>query len=988
MHPALPLFVVIFTLSGFAGLIYESIWTHYLKLFLGHAAYAQTLVLAIFMGGMALGAWLCSRYSRNWPNLLRGYALAELAIGFCALVFHPFYTTFLDLAYDNVFPALGSPGAVTAFKWSAGTLLILPQSILLGMTFPLMTAGVIRLYPQRPGETVAALYFGNSLGAAIGVLASGFVLIGWLGLPGTITLVGLLNICLALWVWRLSSAASVPIPPVVTAKPEGAASNYLPYLLVALITGMASFLYEIGWIRMLTLVLGASTHAFELMLSAFIAGLALGGLWIRSRIERIADPRGYLGKVQIFMGLLALATLPMYGQTFELMRWLLNHLDKTETGYTLFNLGSHGIALAVMLPATFCAGMTLPLITFLLLRERQGERSIGAVYAANTVGAILGVLLAVHVGLPMIGLKGVILLGAALDVALGIWLLWTGSRSWQRTALAGAFSCGAFAIVLWGVQLSPHQMASGVYRQGTLMIAEETAIPFHRDGKTATISVTRLPDGVQSIRTNGKTDAALSMGEGPPRPDEHTMILAGLLPMALHPEARRVANIGLGSGLTTHSLLGNPRLEQVDTIEIEPAVIEAIELFRPRVARALDDPRSKLHVEDAKSFFSSHQKKYDIIISEPSNPWVSGVSGLFSEEFYARIKPRLNEGGLLVQWLQLYEIDLPLVATVFKALAVHFEDYDVYAANNGDLIIVARPQGRIPPLNPWLFEEPALAEPLRRLSIHGIDDLEVRWVANKQVLAPLIESYTIRANSDYDPVLDQGAARARFMSADASGLLAPDFSRLGGLRLLGGHERQPQGGVTVNSDALASVFWGLAQSLYDYRHTQRWVWDSSRFELPPQIINYAELGRQALACNTAMPVGRWLDGMYNSVAKRMIPYLDTARGERLLRELNDPACQAWLDPLQRHFTGLLTAIVHRDAVEMSASARRLLGMANFQDPEFVEYLVSAGMQGDLLQKDRNAAQKLLLQYTPALGERRQISLSLRLLAAHSGVATP
>lgn len=266
--------------------------------------------------------------------------------------------------------------------------------------------------------------------------------------------------------------------------------------------------------------------------------------------------------------------------------------------------------------------------------------------------------------------------------------------------------------------------------------------------------------------------------------------------------------------------------------------------------------------------------------------------------------------------------------------------------------------------------------------------MEVRWVANRQVLAPLIESYAIRANSDYDPVLDQGAARARFMSADASGLLTPDFSRLGGLRLLGGHERQPQGSATVNSEALASVFWGLAQSLYDYRYTQRWVWDNSRFELPPQIINYAELGRQALTCNTAMPIGRWLDGMYNSVAKRMIPYLDAAKGEHLLRELNDPACQAWLDPLQRHFTELLTAIVHRDAVAMSVSARRVLGMANFQDPEFVEYLVSTGMHGDLLQGDRNAARKLLQQFTPALGERRQGSLSLRLLAAHSGAANP
>ncbi len=988
MRPTPAIFVAIFAVSGFAGLIYESIWTHYLKLFLGHAAYAQTLVLAIFMGGMALGAWLCSHYSRRWPHLLRGYALAELTIGLCALAFHPLFTAFVDLAYDHVIPTLSSPGAVTAFKWSAGTLLILPQSVLLGMTFPLMTAGVIRLFPERPGATVAALYFSNSLGAAIGVLASGFLLIAWLGLPGTIALAGLLNLCLALGVWRLAPASNPPVPsPTVKSKTRPTVANYLPYLLVALITGLASFLYEIGWIRMLTLVLGASTHAFELMLSAFITGLALGGLWIRGRIERITEPRGYLGKVQIIMGLLALATLPLYSQTFELMRWLIAQLDKTETGYILFNLGSHAIALAIMLPATFCAGMTLPLITSLLLHEHQGERSIGAVYAANTVGSILGVILAVHIGLPMLGLKGTLSLGAGLDIALGLALLWAGGRSWQRTAWAGALSCATLAAVVWWVQLSPHKMASGVYRKGTLIAADEAAVPFQRDGKTASISVTRAPNGHQTIRTNGKADAALAMEAGRLPPDEHTMILVAALPLALHPEARQVANIGLGSGLTTHSLLGYPRLEQVDTIEIEPAVIEAIELFRPRVARALDDPRSRLHVEDAKSFFSSQRKKYDIIVSEPSNPWVSGVAGLFSEEFYTRIKHYLDNDGLLVQWLQLYEIDLPLVMSVFKALSPHFEDYEVYAANGGDLVIIARPQGRIPELDPAIFDEPALAELLKRIDIDSIGELEVRWLANKQVLMPLIESYAIQANSDYYPVLDLGAAKTRFLELDATLLQTPDFSRLAGLRLLGRHSQRPHGPVTVNRDVPATLFWALGQTLYDYRYTQRWNWDDSVFQLPPQIREYAELGRLALnQCGAMLPIGRWLDGMYNNTAKRMIPYLDTAQGERLLRGLNTSMCQTRLKPLQNHFVELLIAITLKDAAAMSESARVLLNEAHFKDPDFVEYLVSAGMQGDLLQKNPEAARELLRQYSPDLGERMKSSLALRLLAAHSGAA--
>src|SRR5712671_6357417 len=185
----------LFAASGFAGLIYESIWTHYLKLFLGHAAYAQTLVLAIFMGGMAVGSWISSRRSARWRNLLAAYAFTEGAIGLLGLVFHEVFTSATGLAYAAVLPWLAwSPAAVSVFKWGLSTALILPQSVLLGMTFPLMTAGVLRAFGDRPGRSVALLYFTNSLGAAAGVLVSGFVLVGALGLPGTIRLAGIINL--------------------------------------------------------------------------------------------------------------------------------------------------------------------------------------------------------------------------------------------------------------------------------------------------------------------------------------------------------------------------------------------------------------------------------------------------------------------------------------------------------------------------------------------------------------------------------------------------------------------------------------------------------------------------------------------------------------------------------------------------------------------------------------------------------------------------
>src|SRR6267142_783983 len=200
-------YYLVFVASGFAGLIYESIWTHYLKLFLGHAAYAQSLVLAVFMGAMAAGAWLCARFSRRLGNPLRAYALVEALVGALALAFHEVFVALTDWAFAALLPALGAEWLALGAKIALSSLLIVPQSLLLGMTFPLMSAGLARAQPRGAGEAVAMLYFTNSLGAALGVLASGFVMIAALGLPGTLRAAGLLNLCLALAVWLVAGDA-------------------------------------------------------------------------------------------------------------------------------------------------------------------------------------------------------------------------------------------------------------------------------------------------------------------------------------------------------------------------------------------------------------------------------------------------------------------------------------------------------------------------------------------------------------------------------------------------------------------------------------------------------------------------------------------------------------------------------------------------------------------------------------------------------------
>ena len=725
-----PLLFLLFAASGFSGLIYESLWAQYLKLFLGHAAYAQTLVLAIFMGGMALGAWICSRFSGSWSNLLRGFALAEAAIGVLAVLFHPLFVRFLDWAYGWLIPVLGPSLLLDPVRWGLSALLILPQTLLLGMTFPLMAAGLIRRFPHNSGSTISILYFTNSLGAALGVLVSSFFLVARVGLPGTLTIAGCINLMTAAAVWALAGSAVEPSMGTRSwlRSPDSRQATMRPvlFLWLAALTGAASLIYEISWIRLLNLVLGSTTHSFELMLSAFITGLALGSLWIRRRIDRLTNPVALLAGIQVAMGILALATLPLYSQTFRWMGWLTDNLPRTDLGYAWFSLASHGIAMAIMLPATFCAGTTLPLITHVLLRRGFGEKSIGAVYSWNTVGAIAGVFLAVHLGMDLLGLKGLVVLGAAMDIAAGAALAgaFLNHRFFRLAAAAGLLA------LLTGMALSldSYKMASGIYRTGHLLDRTNSQLLYHRDGKTATVSVVRTADGVTGLRTNGKTDAGVVMDWNfPPSEDDATLVLLAALPLALNPQLESVANIGMGSGITTHTLLLSPAPLRIDTIEIEPRMVEAARLFSPRNSRAFEDPRSHIHFDDAKAFFATSQRRYDLIVSEPSNLWVSGVASLFSLEFYRRVREHLTDDGLLAQWLHLYEVDLEIVLSILKALAKEFQAFDIYTINSADLIIVAGASGRLPRLHQDPFQHPEMARQLERIGVLGGGGAGTTW---------------------------------------------------------------------------------------------------------------------------------------------------------------------------------------------------------------------------------------------------------------------
>ena len=488
------LLTLVFILSGAAGLIYESIWSRYLGLFVGHSAYAQVIVLVIFLGGMSLGATIASKRSERLAEPLLWYAIVELVVGLLGLVFHDVFGAVSTLAYDSIFPALAGGPMLVVVKWTIAALLILPQSVLLGATFPLMTAGLIRRLGRdhndpaaASGRVIGVLYFANSIGAAVGVLVAGFWLIGAVGLQGTLLTAALVNILVAvatyvaLQAMRSSETGTgetepdeieaamdaavlgapdadlaeghsrLPTPVVATVVTSPPGLDLWTLLLgVSFGTAVASFIYEIAWIRMLALVLGSATHAFELMLSAFILGLALGAFWIRRRADSERDPVRLLGVVQFAMGAAAIATLAVYGSSFHWMAGLTEALDENAAGYRLYNLARYGIALAVMLPPTFCAGVTLPLITRMLLGAGHGERAIGAVYAWNTLGSIVGVAAAALWLMPLLGLKLLLIAGGAIDIALGVLLLWKRAQSRPETKGAAALAAAAGALLIVG----------------------------------------------------------------------------------------------------------------------------------------------------------------------------------------------------------------------------------------------------------------------------------------------------------------------------------------------------------------------------------------------------------------------------------------------------------------------------------------------------------------------------------------------------------
>jgi spermidine synthase len=323
-------------------------------------------------------------------------------------------------------------------------------------------------------------------------------------------------------------------------------------------------------------------------------------------------------------------------------------------------------------------------------------------------------------------------------------------------------------------------LTSGVFRYGQAPKPGERdqAIVFYRDGRTATVSVRHSEDGSYSIATNGKPDASLSAGwfdsdtsskalsrlDG----DESTQVLLPLTTLAHVPKAEHAAVIGNGSGMSSHFLLGSRTLKDLTTIDIEPEMINGSHTFYPVNRRVFDDPRSHYVHDDAKSYFAAANRKFDLILSEPSNPWVSGVSGLFTDEFYRRIRTYLTPDGVFGQWLHLYEIDDALVLSVIKAVHKNFPSYEIYLTADVDILIVASNRPQLPKPDWSVYSLPDIQVDLKRFHLITPDAAAGTFLVNREALTQVIGDAS-GANSDFYPMLDLTTEQARYEKRFAKG---------------------------------------------------------------------------------------------------------------------------------------------------------------------------------------------------------------------------
>ncbi len=729
--------------SGFAGLVYEIAWTRLLTLHLGHTTAAVSTVTAAFMGGLGIGGVLGGRVASGLSrrHALWIYALLEFAVALAAMLIAGSLTLLTPL-FAWAYGEDGTDPLFSFVRLACSFALLLIPGIALGATFPIAVRVAVAS-SARPGGPAGRLYGANTAGAAIGSFLAGFALIRLLGLVGT-TVIGVAasaaSVALALSIARRDLAdvplEETPVTPRLKRQesrrdrqrqpPGRVATNVYDwgverrrYGLAAAVlafTGFATFVHEVVWTRVLAMVVGPSIYAFAATLTSFITGLALGSFVGALLADRSRRPAIALALTLTVTAAVACVSIALVGNSLLEIVPGASERTATLTGIALPRLA---IALALTLPIALGLGVAFPLSLELAgSRDSIPARRLGVLYAVNTSASVAGALVAGFVAIPAIGLRWSLLAGT-VSLLLGAILLLVRSRLPGRARVVAFLPLAA--VIAWmaispgwdrewlaaGGYLYTRFVPAGVDRRAALTAG---TLLYYREGATGTVSVKTLT-GERSLSIDGKVDASTAR-------DMLTQKMLAHLPLLLHPDPRQVGIVGLGSGVTLASALVHP-VGSVDVVEISPEVVEASTHFADVNRRALDDPRTRLVHGDGRTHLALTSRRYDIVISEPSNPWMAGVASLFTREFFETVRSRLAPGGIFCQWAHTYDISDADLRSIVATFRLVFPEGAMWLAGDGDLMLV----GSTEPIEPRLeaisnaWQRPGVADDLRTIGM-------------------------------------------------------------------------------------------------------------------------------------------------------------------------------------------------------------------------------------------------------------------------------
>lgn len=771
-----------------AGLIYEVVWARQLSLFLGITSFAHTAVITAYMAGLAAGSLYFGRRADRVASPLRVYAWLEL--GICAYaMLTPFLFDALQAGYAGlagVAGVSGMPAHLARFAIALAALLV--PTFLMGGTLPLLVRGFVNSLPEL-GSATARLYGINTLGAMAGTLLAGYLLLPKFGIL-IATLAGVvINLGIAIYIIAVTTPGARETEPEPAVEQAGAAepAGALPHwvrsavLLGFALAGFAALLTQLAWIRAMILVVGGSVYAFTITLASFLAGIGLGSLLYLRLAPRgghgLALQEARLARAAVLAALIGFALVA----GLPLIAWLPHgFLAGFEVigadRFALFQLFIFALSFGVMIVPTLLMGALFPLIAVVWTRSNErAAGGVGAAYAINTTGTILGALLGGLVILPAIGVQKSVLLSASIYLLAALLFWWPGSAHMSLARRLGGLAAVPL-FLLAASQVPPWDralMASGVYYRADtkLVLMEEQSLEeiigesellYYAEGLDGTVTV-RRSDGERSLAVNGKTDAS-SSGDLP------TQVLLGQIPLNMDREIANAMVIGLGSGITAGSIATDPRIEALTVLEISGEVVAASDWFLPENYGVLDDPRVRLVTADARNFLLASEQSFDLIVSEPSNPWISGVSNLFTAEFFALAHKRLAPGGLMTQWFHTYGMSPADFRTVLATFAQEFPHVSIWQSLPGDLIMVGSDQphglqlGRVP----WQDREHSLTREMNRARLFSDRDLVRLYLLGGGAL----RAYTggAQLNSDRHPIVEFNAPRNLYAATERRNL--------------------------------------------------------------------------------------------------------------------------------------------------------------------------------------------------------------------------